>query len=368
MKHKEVFEYLENWVPKGIAWDRDNVGLQVGDSNLETEGILLTLDITLDAIEKALKEKCNLIISHHPLIFNPLNRIDLQTLKGELINLAIKNELTIYSAHTNLDFSKDGVSFSLAKRLGLQKITFLENAPSTQYKLVTFVPEQYVENLLNELSAAGAGVIGNYSHCSYQLKGFGTFLGQENTNPTIGEKGKLEKVEETRLEMIFEKWNLNKILKALLSNHPYEEPAYDIYPLENRNVNFGFGAVGYLNERMGLISFVNLVKKKLRAPSVKYTSGKKKFIEKVGVCGGSGADLIQRAINSGCDAFVSADIKYHTFLDYEGLIALIDAGHFYTEFPILDELEGRLLDLFNRKKLKIKVIKYKQKDKINVVE
>ncbi len=368
MKHKEVFEFLEDWAPKGIAWERDNVGLQVGDFDSETKGILLTLDITADAIEKAIKEKCNLIISHHPLFFNPLNRIDLQSSKGKIINLAIKNGLTIYSAHTNLDFSKDGVSFSLAKRLGLEKITFLENAPSTQYKLVTFVPEQNVENLLNKLSEAGAGVIGNYTHCSYQLKGFGTFFGQENTNPAIGEKGKLEKVEEIRLEMIFEKWNLNKILKTLLTNHPYEEPAYDIYPLENKNVNYGFGAVGYLNERMDLVSFVNLVKKKLRAPSVKYTSGKKKFIEKVGVCGGSGAELIQRAINSGCDAFVSADIKYHTFLDYADSIALIDAGHFYTEFPVLDELKDRLSDLFNRKRLKIKVIKYNQKDKINVVE
>lgn len=368
MKHKEVFEYLENWLPNGIAWERDNVGLQIGDGNNEVKGILLTIDITLEAVEKALKENCNLIISHHPLLFNPLKRIDTKDSKGKLIELALQNHLTIYSAHTNLDFSKDGVSFSLARKLGLEKITFLENAPSTQFKLVTFVPQKYVENILNKLSEAGAGVIGNYTHCSYQISGYGTFFGQENTNPAIGEKGKMEKVEEIRLEMIFEKWKLNEVLKALLTNHPYEEPAYDIYPLQNRNVNYGFGAVGYLNKDMDLISFVNLIKKTLQAKSVKFTNGKKRIIKKIGVCGGSGSDLIPRAISEGCDAFVTADIKYHTFLDYAESIALIDAGHFYTEFPVLNELQKRLLEFFNREKKKIKVKIFHQKDKINVVE
>jgi dinuclear metal center YbgI/SA1388 family protein len=322
----------------------------------------------LDSIKKAIEEKCNLIVSHHPLIFNPLNRIDTKSEKGQIIELALKNEITIYSAHTNLDFSRDGVSFTLAKKLGLQKIKFLENAPSTQYKLVTFVPEQYVENLLNKLSESGAGVIGNYTHCSYQLKGEGTFLGLENTNPAVGEKGKLEKVEEIRLEMILEHWNLNKAIKALLENHPYEEPAYDIYPLKNKNVNYGFGAVGFLKEKMDLNSFVNHVKNKLNAPSVKFTSGNKKFVQKIGVCGGSGSDLISKAIDANCDAFVTADLKYHTFLDYGDLIALIDAGHFYTEFPVLDELEKKLKEFLERHKSRLRIIKYKQKDKIKIVE
>lgn len=368
MKHKEIFDFLEKWSPKGIAWENDNVGLQIGNEFDETKGVLLTLDISSDALDKALKERCNLIISHHPLFFHSLKKIDLQIQKGKLIEQAIKNNLTIYSAHTNLDFSKDGVSFVLARRLGLEKISFLENAPSTQYKLVTFVPENYVDKLLDKLSEAGAGIIGNYTHCSYQLKGQGTFFGQENTNPAIGEKGKLEKVEEIRLEMIFEKWNLNRVLKALLSNHPYEEPAYDIYPLQNRNVNYGFGAIGYLKEAIALNSFVEQVKKKLKAPSVKYSLGKKKSVQKIGVCGGSGADLIPKAISEGCDAFVTSDIKYHTFLDYGDSIALIDAGHFYTEVPILDELQKRLEEFLRRNKLKIKIIKHNQKDKIHFVE
>ncbi|MEJ5306077.1 MAG: Nif3-like dinuclear metal center hexameric protein [Ignavibacteria bacterium] len=364
MKNLEVFGFIEDWAPKGIAWEKDNVGLQIGNPAEETKGILLTLDLSLDALEKAIKEKCNLIISHHPLFFNPLNKIDLSSDKGKIIELAIKNGITIYSAHTNLDFTKDGVSFVLAKKLGLQKISFLENAPSTQYKLVTFVPETYVSNLINKLSEAGAGVIGNYTHCSYQLKGKGTFFGLENTNPAVGVKGKLEEVEEIRLEMIFEKWNLNKVLKALLDNHPYEEPAYDIYPLQNRNVNFGFGAVGFLPEKMNLESFVSLVKKKLNAPVVKFTQGQKKILYKIAVCGGSGSDLISKAISEGCNAFVTADIKYHTFLDYGDKISLIDAGHFHTEFPVLDELEKRLQELIRKNRIKIKVLKYRQKEKI----
>ncbi|MCX8057476.1 MAG: Nif3-like dinuclear metal center hexameric protein [Ignavibacteria bacterium] len=368
MKHKEVFEFIEDWAPKGIAWERDNVGLQVGNDDDLVKGLLLTLDISEDVIRKAIESKCNLIISHHPLLFNPLSKIDVNSSKGRIIELALKNGITIYSAHTNLDFTKDGVSFALARKLGLEKIKFLEFAPSTQYKLVTFVPEEHVENLLEKLSQAGAGIIGDYTHCSYQLKGSGTFFGKENTNPAIGEKGKLEKVDEIRLEMIFEKWNLNKILKALLSNHPYEEPAYDIYPLQNRNVNFGFGAVGYLKEKIELIDFVNFVKKQLGANSVKFTSGNKKYIQKIGVCGGSGSDLIPKAINENCDAFVSSDIKYHTFLDYGDSIALIDAGHYYTELPIIDELEKRLNEFFVTRKTKAKVIKYKPKNKIKVVE
>ena len=367
MKHLKIFEFLEDWAPKGIAWEKDNVGLQIGNPEQETKGILLSLDLSENTLLKAIQEKCNLIITHHPIFFYPINKLDLLTERGKLIELAIKNQITIYSAHTNLDFTKDGVSFVLAKKLGLQKISFLENAPSTQYKLVTFVPEQYVSNLINKLSEAGAGVIGNYTHCSYQLRGRGTFFGLDNTNPAIGEKGKLEEVEEIRLEMIFEKWNLNKILKALLKNHPYEEPAYDIYPLQNRNVNFGFGAVGHLPEKMNLYSFVSLVKKKLNAPVVKFTSGQKKLVQRIAVCGGNGSDLISKAFADGCDAFVTADIKYHTFLDYGDKISLIDAGHFYTEFPVLDEIEKRLIGFLNQNRIKIKVIKYRQREKIKSI-
>ncbi len=367
MKHLEIVKFIENWAPKGIAWEKDNVGLQIGNINDETKGILITLDIDKGAIEKALKEKYNLLISHHPIIYNPVSKIDFNDEKGEIIKAAIQNGITLYSAHTNLDFTKEGVSFALAKKLKLQKITFLENAPSTQMKLVTFVPEKYVSNLVDKLSEVGAGIIGNYTHCSYQLKGTGTFFGLDNTNPAIGEKGKLETVEEIRLEMIFEKWNLTKILNTLIRYHPYEEPAYDIYPLGNKNVNYGSGAVGFLPEKMSIRDFAEFVKKQLKAPSVKFSTGALRMINKVGVCGGSGSDLIHKAISEGCDAFVSSDIKYHTFLDYGEKIALFDAGHFYTEIPVLDELKERLMHFLIKQKSKIKILKYIQRDKIKFV-
>lgn len=368
MEHKDIFEFIESWAPKGIAWEKDNPGLQVGLPNQKTKGVILTLDVTKEALDLAKQAKCNLIISHHPLIFSPIKSLNYFHSKNELIYFAIQNDIAIYSAHTNLDFAKNGVSFALAKKLGLEKISFLENAPQTQYKLVTFVPEQYVSNLINKLSEAGAGVIGDYTHCSYKLNGKGTFFGSENTNPQIGQKGRLEEVDEVRLEMIFEKWKLNKVINTLLENHPYEEPAYDIYPLMNRNVNYGFGAKGVLKEKMRLSDFVNVVKKNLKAPIIKFTDGNKKFVEKIAVCGGSGSDLIQTAINEGCDAFVTADIKYHSFLDYGYSIAIIDAGHFYTEAPILDVLEGKLKEFILSKKEKIKVIKYFQKDLIKAVK
>lgn len=368
MEHKTIFDFIEQWAPKGIAWEKDNVGLQIGNYYDKTTGILLTLDVTYDSLLKAKTEKCNLIVSHHPLFFNPIKNINLSGEKGSIIEFAISNKITIYSAHTNLDFTRNGVSFELAKVLGLEKIDFLEKAPETQYKLVTFVPEEKVNTLVEKLSEAGAGIIGNYTHCSYQLKGKGTFFGLENTNPAIGEKGKLESIDEIRLEMIFEKWKLDKVLSTLIKNHPYEEPAYDIYPLVNRNVNFGFGAVGYLKDKMNVPDFLKLVKSKLKAHSLKYTPGTKKFLSKIGVCGGSGSDLIRSALNQGCDAFLTADIKYHTLLDYSEKILLIDAGHFHTEYPVINLLEKKLTSFLQERKEKVKVIKYFQIQKIKVVE
>ncbi len=368
MKHKEIFKFIENWAPLEIAWEKDNPGLQIGSTEEITKGIVLSLDITDDVIEFAKKEKCNLIISHHPLIFFPIKSLNFSDYKNSLIRDLINNDITIYSAHTNLDFTKNGVSFALAKKLGLEKITFLENAPQTQFKLVTFVPEQNVRDLINRLSEAGAGVIGDYTHCSYKLHGKGTFFGQENTSPRVGMKGRLEEVDEIRLEMIFEKWKLNRIIRTLLSNHPYEEPAYDIYPLMNRNVNYGYGAKGFLKKKLPLSKFVELVKKNLKSRVVKFSEGNKKYVAKIAVCGGSGSDLIQKAISEGCDAFVTSDIKYHSFLDYGKSIALIDAGHYYTEIPILEELEKRLKEFISSQKEKIKIVKFLQKAIIKFVE
>ncbi len=368
MKIIDVINFIESWAPRQISWEKDNVGLQIGLTDIELRSILLTIDVNEATIRKAVKNSSNLIISHHPLIYSPLKNLDFSSSKNQIIKSLIENKINLYSAHTNLDFVKDGVSFTLAKKLGLQQIDFIERSPQTQYKFVTFVPPENLENVLSSLSNAGAGVIGEYSNCSFQLDGTGTFIGSERSNPAVGQKGKLERVNEVRLEMIFEKWKLNSILKALFESHPYEEPAYDIYPLENKNVNFGYGAFGELNQKIESIKFIEFVKKTLGAPSVKWSKGKSKFIQKVGVCGGSGSELIQSAISKKCDAFVTSDIKYHTFQNYGDEISLIDVDHYYSEVVVLDVLQNKLAKFINSQNEKVPVEIYRQKEsKIRVL-
>jgi len=368
MKILDVINFIESWAPKQISWDKDNAGLQIGSRDVSIDAILLVLDVDDQVFKKAVRNSANLIISHHPLIFNPHKNLDFGVKRNQLIKNLIKHEITLYSAHTNLDFTKDGVSFALAQKLGLKGIDFIENIPQTQYKIVTFVPQKNLETVLTSLSTAGAGLIGEYSNCSFQTEGIGTFRGSELSNPSVGKKGKLEKVAEVKLEMIFEKWKLNALLKALHESHPYEEPAYDIYPLENKNVNFGYGAFGILDKQVETEKFIRKVKTSLNAPSVKWTRGKLKPIQKVGVCGGSGSDLIQSAIAKKCDAFVTSDVKYHTFQDYEDEIVLIDVDHYYSEAVILEVFKNKLEKFFKSQNVKVPVeIYYQQENKIRVL-
>lgn len=343
MKKSDIIKYIEDWAPGGAAWQKDNPGLQAGYPEHEVKNILICLEVTQRTIKEAIRKNCNLIISHHPLIFNPLRRITPQNDKtSEILSELIKNNITLFSAHTNLDFTKDGVSFQLAKRLELQKVRFLKNLEGNQKKLVVFVPTSHLNEISSAIFKAGGGIIGEYSGCSFRLSGEGTFFGSDNTNPAVGSKGKFEKVEEVRLETIVNNWNLKKVLSALLKAHPYEEPAYDIYPLDNKNVNFGMGAIGELQFTLSTDKFLEFISTKLNIKNLRYTTGKKQGVKKVAVCGGSGGDLLFEAISSGADAFITADIKYHTFHDAEGKILLIDAGHFETEVVVLDEIKKRI--------------------------
>lgn len=356
MKIFELTKYLEVWAPTEIAWDKDNVGLQIGSLSKEFSNILLCLEATEAVIKEAIKKKCNLIFSHHPLIFNPIKKIDThQDKTSRLIELLIKNNITLISYHTNLDFTKNGVSFQLARKLNLQKITFLQKQKSNQYKLVVFIPEENIEQVSNAMFDAGAGIIGEYSKCSYKTDGEGTFQGSMDTNPAIGSKMNFEKVNEYRLEVLVNKWNLKNVLNALIKTHPYEEPAYDIYPLENENINYGFGAIGELSKPMQQDEFLNFAARQIGNRNLKYVPGKSKTIKRVAVCGGSGNELLGRAISSSADAFITADIKYHSFFDAEGKILLIDAGHYETEIHILPEIKTRISLLLNEKKLTNKI-------------
>lgn len=359
MTGKEIIKYLEEWAPKGIAWDKDNVGLQVGDPEIKIKNVLLSLDLKEKVIESAIKENCNLIITHHPLLFYPLKNLDYsKNIIARMIEKLIKNNITLYSAHTNLDFTKHGVSYRLAKRLLLKNIRFLKNLSENQIKLAVFVPESHVNIVAEAIHQSGGGLIGEYSHCSFRTPGTGTFKGSTESNPSIGTKGVSEFVEEVKLEVIVDRWKLNQVLNAMKKIHPYEEVAYDVFPLQNDNANYGIGAIGELSDSMDTNDFLGFVSSKLKTSNLRYTNSKKKKIKTVAVCGGSCGELVDEAIKQNADAFVTADLKYHTFQDAEGKILLIDAGHYETEAPILDEIKKRLESLLNENR-KIKILKFK---------
>jgi dinuclear metal center YbgI/SA1388 family protein len=359
MTGNEIIKYLEDWAPKGIAWEKDNVGLQVGDPKIKIRNIILSLDLNEEVVDSAIKENCNLIITHHPLLFYPLKDLDFsKSKKAIMIEKMIKNDITLYSAHTNLDFTKHGVSYQLAKRLALRNIKFLKNLSNNQVKLSVFVPLAHLDKVSDAIYQAGGGIIGEYSNCSFRTSGKGTFSGSVQSNPSIGKKGVVETVEEVKLEVLVDQWKLSHVISSIKIAHPYEEIAYDVYPLLNENVNYGIGAIGELNKQMIPRDFLKLVSSKLNVPAFRYTKNGRKKIKTVAVCGGSCSELIDEAMKQKADAFITADLKYHSFQNSEGNILLIDAGHYETEVPVLDEIKHRLEKLLIKNK-KIRVLKFR---------
>jgi dinuclear metal center YbgI/SA1388 family protein len=354
----DLIKYLEDWAPPGAAWEKDNVGLQIGSRGYNIKNIMLCLELNNEVLKEAIQKKCNFIFTHHPLIFSPIKRLDLdKDPRSELIEKAFKNNITIFSAHTNLDFTKDGVSFELAKALKLNNLQFLENEMDNQFKVTAFVPLESLEKVSAGVFKSGGGIIGEYKNCSFRLKGEGTFEGSDKTTPSVGKKNRFEKVEEIRIEFIVDSWNLNNVISALVKAHPYEEPAYDIYPLKNRNANYGAGVIGDLENEMSEKEFLSHVNKALKTKVLKYCSGKSDRIRKVAVCGGSGSDLTKYVISKDADAFVTADIKYHSFQDAAGKFLFIDAGHYETEIISLKAVSAKIMK-FIPQGSKIKVFKY----------
>jgi dinuclear metal center YbgI/SA1388 family protein len=350
MKCIEIIKNIENWAPKEIAWQKDNVGLQIGDTDKRIKNILLCLEVNENVVEEALKNKCNLIISHHPFFFSPVKNIDIANdRKSRLIQKLIKHDIILYSAHTNLDYTKDGVSFQLAKRLELQDINFLLNLKSSQYKFSVFVPENACDKVAETIFKSGGGIIGDYSKCSFRTRGHGTFKGSRKTHPALGKKEEIMLVDEIKLEVIIDRWKLNTVLSEIKRIHPYEEIAYELVPIDNPNINYGIGSVGFLLKDYNLKDFLSYISYKLKINNFRYTGGKKNVIRKVAVCGGSGSEYYNDAIRKDCDAYITADIKYHTFQDAEQEILLIDAGHYETEIFSLNEIKKRIVYQLNNK-------------------
>ncbi len=331
MKIKDIINVLEDFAPLAYQESYDNAGLIIGNKNSETNGALLCIDVTEEIIDEAIKKDANLIVSHHPIVFSGLKKITGKNYIERIIIKAIKHDIAIYASHTNIDSVIGGVNSKICEKIGLKNCKILSPISNGLQKLVTFVPEDHADKVRTALFNAGAGNIGEYDSCSFNTKGEGSFRASDNANPFVGEIGKLHTEPEIRIETIFPKSIKSKIINSLLSNHPYEEVAYDIYPLENKYNKIGIGMIGELEISEDELPFLNRIKDIFNAKSIRYTNFLNKKIKKVAVCGGSGSYLLNNAITSNADIFITGDYKYHQFFDAEGKIIIADIGHYESE-------------------------------------
>lgn len=331
MKIQEILSVLEEMAPLAYAEDFDNVGLLVGNSNAEATGVLVCHDALETVIEEAITKKCNLVVCFHPILFSGLKKITGKNYVERAIIKAIKNDIAIYAVHTALDNHKHGVNKIFCDALGLTNTKILVPKQNFIQKLVTYTIPENVEQLRNALFDAGAGKIGNYEDCSFNSKGIGTYMGNEDSNPQIGERFEFVENEEIKIEVTFEKHLQSKILKALFSNHAYEEVAYEIYELQNPHQNIGLGMIGELSTAMKEHDFLKFVKEKMECGGIRHSEFLNKPVKKVAVLGGSGSFAIKNAIAAGADVFLTADLKYHQFYEAENKLLLADIGHFESE-------------------------------------
>ena len=331
MKIKEITSYLESIAPLSYQESYDNAGLLVGNAMQEINSAVLCIDVTEEIVEEAIKNDSGLIIAHHPLIFSGLKKITGRNLVERIVLKAIKNNIAIYAAHTNIDNIKHGVSYKLAEKLGIKDSSVLAPSYDNLYKLVIYVPVEYAGKVRDAVFNAGAGNIGNYSNCSYNISGEGTFKASDNAKPFTGKKGEIHFEKETRVETIIPGHLKKQAIKAIYESHPYEEPAYDLFLLNNANHNKGLGAVGKIEPAADEMVFLKKIKKVLNAGQIKYTRLLGKPLNSVAVCGGAGSFLLDKAIASGAKMFISADFKYHDFFNADNKIVIVDVGHYETE-------------------------------------
>ncbi len=348
---KDIARTLEQWAPPGSAQSYDNVGLLIGNPDQTVERALIALDVTPRVVQEAIEQRTDLLVSHHPLIFKPLKRLTTTDLVSGLALQLAQQGIAYYAIHTNLDAAPGGVSFALAEQLGLTKVRFLEPLPDSLYKLVTFVPASHFDQVREALAGAGAGQIGEYEACAFATEGTGFFRGSERTSPFIGKPGQLEKAQEYRLEVEVMRWLLPQVLQALFEAHPYEEVAYDVYPLVNPTTRVGMGAIGTLEAPEPLSTFLERLCRRLETPAVRFAGNPDQSVQRIAVCGGAGASLIGAAQRAGADAYVTADITYHRFfetMNLEGVpeMAIIDAGHYETERVTEALLQTHLQEVF----------------------
>ncbi|NVK83446.1 MAG: Nif3-like dinuclear metal center hexameric protein [Cytophagia bacterium] len=330
-KIKDITDLLESIAPRAYQEDYDNAGLITGNHNQEVTGILCTLDCVESIIDEAIAKNCNLIVAHHPIVFRGLKQLNGKNYVERTIIKAIKNEIAIYAIHTNLDSVHTGVNKKIADKIGLENTQILAPKSSSLTKLEVFIPVDDTDKVLGALHEAGAGNIGNYSNCSFRVVGTGTFKPNESANPTIGKSNEQEFVEENKVEVIFPSHLEGSILSALKKSHPYEEVAYYLQALKNKNQEVGSGMIGELNSELTEQEFLAHLKTSMDLNTIKYTPVNNKRIKRVAICGGSGSFLLHLAKAKGADAFVSSDFKYHEFFDAEEKLMIADIGHYESE-------------------------------------
>ncbi|MDD5570219.1 MAG: Nif3-like dinuclear metal center hexameric protein, partial [Bacteroidales bacterium] len=311
MKISEITRCLEEFAPLSYQENYDNSGLIIGNHNTDISKALISLDCTEEVVDEAIKTKVNLIISHHPLIFSEIKKITGKSNSERAIIKAIRNNIAVYAFHTNLDNVEKGVNYKICEKLGLKNTKILSPQNNLLRKLVTFCPSGKIENVRKAIFEAGAGVIGNYDECSYNIEGTGTFRAGEGTNPYVGKKGKRHYEKEIRIEVIYPVPGESKILNALIKSHPYEEVAYDIYPLSNELKSVGSGMLGELQVLQNETDFLKKIKSVMKCKIIKHTKLLNKKVKKVAVCGGSGSFLLNEAIRANADIFITSDFKYH---------------------------------------------------------
>jgi dinuclear metal center YbgI/SA1388 family protein len=331
MKLKEITDQLESFAPLAYQESYDNAGLICGDPQMEITSALICLDSTEAVLEEAIEKGCNLVIAHHPIVFSGIKKFNGKNYVERVIIKAIKNDIAIYAAHTNLDNVHNGVNAKIADKLGLINCKILQPQKGKLKKLITFCPLDKAAVVRESLFAAGAGSIGKYDECSFNSTGTGTFRAGAGSNPYVGEIGKLQEEPETKIEVMYPVDKESKILKAMFQSHPYEEVAYDIFELSNENQMIGSGLIGELAEDKNEMDFLKFLKDAMKTSTIRYTALKQKNIKKVAVCGGSGSFLLKNAINAGADIFVTGDFKYHQFFDAENRIVIADIGHYESE-------------------------------------
>lgn len=346
MELQKLIDYLENIVPKSMQESYDNCGLIVGNVKQEISGVLIALDCLESVIDEAIEKKCNVVLTHHPIVFKGLKSLTGKNYVERTILKAIKNDIALYAIHTNIDNYIFGVNHKIGEKLGLENLKILAPKENNLQKLSFFVPENHAEFVLKSLCESGAGQIGNYDNCSFKSWGEGTFRALKGAQPFVGKQGEIHKEKEVKVEVLVTKHNAQKMVAKLVEIHPYEEVAFDLYALENLNLYEGSGMIGDLRTELDEMTFLKQVKSTFKCGTIRHTLLTGKKIKKVAFCGGSGFFLLQHAKKAKADIYITSDIKYHEFFDAENQILLADIGHFESEQFTIDLLNELLIKKF----------------------